>query len=75
MIRPNFLRRLVPSASTTADGLVAALVFLFPAIYEVGWRPIVRIAVIWIMLVVLVILIRVPLPTSLPWPLGLTLGS
>jgi len=53
-------------STTTADVVLAVLVFLFPAIYEAGWRPVIRMLIVWTMVAVLIILIRIPLPVALP---------
>jgi len=61
-----------PFAALRYDGspmavVVAVLVFLFPAVYEAGWRPIARMFLIWIMVAILVVLVRMPLPSGLTW--------
>jgi len=55
-----------PYSSIMAPVVYAAVVLLFPAIYEPGWRPLVRMLIVWIMIAVLIILIRIPLPAALP---------
>jgi hypothetical protein len=70
----------VPADSATVTRAVSAAVraalsgtvepsgslhFLAPAIYLPGWPPVVKMIVIWAMIIVVIVLLRMPLPTEL----------
>ncbi len=46
--------------------VLGVLELLAPTVYGERWRPLARVAALWVMTVIVIVLVRVPLPGGMP---------